>query len=262
MSIAGPRTGPESFYRADARQGAERMFLTLIAFIRMYCFLLRTFPKSVKARRFDRKGMIAERDAIVVPVVGAWARRVVYLARGTVELSGAENVPMDTAVVFIANHQSYLDIPTLLGFIDKPKAFISKIEVLKVPIIATWMRLMQCTFLSRNDMRQSVRAMHEAVETVKRGYSLVIFPEGTRSKGGPIAEFKEGSFKLAIKAGVPVVPVTIDGSWRLLEEKGRVQKGTVRVTVHPAIPTATLSRDELAELPARVQGIVASAMRG
>ncbi len=237
------------------------MLLTLIAFLRMYWYLLFTVPAIGKAKKFDRQGKIAERDAIVAPLVRDWARHVVYLARGTVELTGAENVPGDTAVVFISNHQSYLDIPVLLGFIDKPKAFISKIEVLKAPLISDWMRLMQCTFLSRSDMRQSIRAMQEAVETVKKGYSLVIFPEGTRSKGGPIAEFKAGSFKLAIKAGVPVVPVTVDGSWHLLEEKGRLQKSTVRVTVHPAIPTAGLSREEIAELPARVQAAVASAMR-
>ncbi len=238
------------------------MLLTLIAFLRMYWYLLFTIPSIRKANKLDRQGKIAERDEIVSPTVQGWARHVVHLARGTVEMTGEENVPRDTAVVFIANHQSYLDIPVLLGFIDKPKAFISKIEVLKAPLISDWMRLMQCTFLSRSDMRQSIRAMHEAVETVKKGYSLVIFPEGTRSKGGPIAEFKAGSFKLAIKAGVPIVPVTIDGTWHLLEEKGRLQKSTVRVTIHPAMPTAALSREELAGLPARVQEVVESAMRG
>lgn len=236
------------------------MLVTLIAFLRMYWFVFLSLPIVGKVKRFERAGKIAERDAIVVPFVQKWGRLVVRLARGTVEITGTENVPADTAVVFVGNHQSYLDIPILLGYIDKQKAFISKIEVLKAPIIADWMRLMQCTFLSRSDMRQSVRAMQEAVETVKKGYSLVIFPEGTRSKGGPIAEFKAGSFKLAIKAGVPVVPVTIDGSWRLYEEKGRVQKSTVRVTVHPAIPTANLSREETATLHERVRSIVASAM--
>ncbi len=237
------------------------MLMTLIAFLRMYWFLLFSTSAIRKAKRLERDGKIAERDEIVVPFVQRWGRLVVRLARGSVEIKGTEHVPQDTAVVFVGNHQSYLDIPILLGFIDKPKAFISKIEILKVPIIADWMRLMQCTFLSRSDMRQTIRAMQEAVDTVKKGYSLVIFPEGTRSKGGPIVDFKAGSFKLAIKAGVPVVPVTIDGSWRLFEEKGRVQKSTVRVTVHPAIPTAGLSREELAELPERVRSVVASAMR-
>ena len=192
--------------------------------------------------------------------VGNWARYVIRIAGGTVEVVGQELIPADTAVVFIGNHQGNMDIPLLLGFIDKPKAFISKIEILKVPILSGWMKLMQCTFMDRKDMRQSVRAMHEAVETVKKGYSLVIFPEGTRSKGGPVGEFKAGSFKLALKSGVPIVPLTIDGSWRLLEEKGRLQDAKIKVTIHPAISTANLTREESAALPEKVREIIMSSI--
>jgi 1-acyl-sn-glycerol-3-phosphate acyltransferase len=236
------------------------MLHTLIAVVKFFWYLVRSQPERRVVERLDREGRVAERDAIVNDKVGSWARYVVKIAGGTVEVAGAENVPRDTAVVFVGNHQSNLDIPILLGFIDKPKAFISKIEVLKVPYLGAWMRFMQCTFIDRKDMRQSVRAMQEAIETVKKGYSLVIFPEGHRSKGAPVAEFKAGSFKLALKAGVPIVPVTIDGSWRLLEEKGRLQDARVRVTLHPAIPTAGLSREEAATIPERVQAVVMSAL--
>jgi 1-acyl-sn-glycerol-3-phosphate acyltransferase len=197
---------------------------------------------------------------MVVEGVGDWARYVIKIAGGTVEVVGQELIPTDTAVVFVGNHQGNMDIPLLLGFIDKPKAFISKIEILKVPILSGWMKLMQCTFMDRKDMRQSVRAMHEAVETVKKGYSLVIFPEGTRNKGGPVGEFKAGSFKLALKSGVPIVPLTIDGSWRLLEEKGRLQDAKIKLTIHPAIPTANLTREESAALPEKVRAIIMSAL--
>ena len=100
-------------------------------------------------------------------------------------MHGQENIPQDTAVVLIGNHQSYLDIPVLMGYVNKPIAFIAKSEILKVPVLSKAMKLMQCTFLVRTDMKQSVKAMAEAVETIKKGYSMVIFPEGTRSKGGP-----------------------------------------------------------------------------
>lgn len=236
------------------------MLHTLIAVVKFFWYLVRAQPERRIVARLDREGKIAERDAIVNEKVGNWARYVVKIAGGTVEVSGAENVPKDTAVVFVGNHQSDLDIPILLGYIDKPKAFISKIEVLKVPYLGAWMRFMQCTFIDRKDMRQSVRAMQEAVETVKKGYSLVIFPEGHRSKGAPVAEFKAGSFKLALKAGVPIIPVTIDGSWRLLEEKGRLQDAHVHITLHPAIPTAGLSHEEAAAIPERVRSVVVSAL--
>ena len=104
--------------------------------------------------------------------------------------------------------------------------------------------------------------MSEAVENVRKGYSLVIFPEGTRSKGGPIKEFKAGSFKLAFKSGVPIVPVTIDGTWKLFEEKKRLQPAEITLTIHPAIPTAGLSKEELTLIPPKVQEIVARGLKG
>jgi len=210
--------------------------------------------------RYDREGKIAERDAMVNERVPAWARYVVKISGGSVEVVGLENIPKDTAVVFVGNHQGYMDIPILLGYVDKPKAFIAKIEILKVPMLSVWMKLMQCSFLDRKDMRQSVRAMGEAVESVKKGYSLVIFPEGTRSRGGPVGEFKAGSFKLALKSGVPIIPVTIDGSWRILEETGRLKTASVKVTLHPPIPTANLSREDAAALPEKVRAAVVSAL--
>jgi 1-acyl-sn-glycerol-3-phosphate acyltransferase len=236
------------------------MIRTIIAVILFFAYLLFFAPLLLWTRYLDRKGRIADRDRIVTREVGKWARFVIRLAGGTVMVHGLENVPRNTPVVFIGNHQSYLDIPILLGFIDVKKAFIAKIELLSVPGLAGWMKLMQCTFLDRKDMRQSVRAMQEAVETVKAGYPLVIFPEGTRSRGNTVGEFKAGSFKLALQAGVPIVPFTLDGSWRLFEEKGKIQNSHVRLTIHPPIPTADLSREEAAALPAKVRDVVISAM--
>lgn len=237
------------------------MLRTILGFTKFwFCLFGKILPLAV-AKRLDREGKVAERDALVKKNVTSWARFVVGLSGSTIEVIGEENVPSDTAVVFIANHQGDFDIPILLGYIEKSKAFISKIEILRIPVLSGWMKLMQCTFLDRKNMRQSVRAMAEAVLTVQRGYSLVVFPEGTRSRGRPVGEFKAGSFKLALKTGVPIVPVTIDGSWHLFEETRLFKPAAVRVTVHPAIATAGLSREEATALPGRVRDIIVSAMR-
>lgn len=236
------------------------MIRTIFGFIYFSLYLISMIPKLWKVRKLEKAGRIAERDALVSKGVQDWAKMVVGLSGGTVSVVGEELVPVEGAVVFVGNHQSYFDIPILLGFIGKPKAFVSKIEIIKVPLLSDWMKLMQCSFMDRKDMRQSVRAIHEAIDSIKKGYSMVIFPEGTRSKGGPIGEFKAGSFKLALKAGVPVVPVTINGSWRLFEEKGVMKPDQVFVTVHPPIPTAGLTKEETEALPAKVQAIIESAM--
>ncbi|HPX27181.1 MAG TPA: lysophospholipid acyltransferase family protein, partial [Treponemataceae bacterium] len=199
-------------------------------------------------------------DSLTNDIVRKWARFVVSLTKSDVEVRGEENIPQDTAVVLIGNHQSYLDIPVLMGYVNKPIAFIAKSEILKVPVLSKAMKLMQCTFLVRTDMRQSVKAMAEAVETIKKGYSMVIFPEGTRSKGGPVIDFKAGSFKLAYKSGVPILPVTIDGTFRLFEEKNKVQSGKVIITVHPPVPTANLTKEEQGLIPDKIRSIVLSAL--
>jgi len=208
-----------------------------------------------RAQRFEKEGNIAERDKIVHENVPLWARYMLKQCPAEVEVIGHEKIPTDQAVVFIANHQGNMDIPVMLGHIDKPIAFVAKVELAKIPMLSDWMRLMQCTFMNRKSPRDSIKAMHDAVDGLKRGYSQMIFPEGTRSRGGPHREFKAGSFKLAFMADAPIVPVTLDGTWRLLEEKKSFRKGKVKVIIHDPIYTAGLSKEELHEIPAKVEQI-------
>jgi len=222
--------------------------------------MITTLPELFKVKRLEKSGNLIERDKLVAKKVKQWAQKMFKKAHGSIQVMGAEQLPPDKAVVFISNHQSNFDILVILGYIDKPAAFISKIEVLKLPIIRSWMRLMQCVFMNRKDLRQSAHAMQEGVEVLKRGYSMVIFPEGTRSKGKPIGDFKAGSFKLPLRAGVQIVPVTIQGTWHMLEEKGRIQPAQITLIIHEPIPTNTLSQEEISALPEKVKHIIAAGL--
>lgn len=233
------------------------------ALIRIFWYLVKNLDKKRACEKLDKTGDIKARDARIQELVPEWANYMIELMgnkKSTVTVFGKENIPQDSAVVFIANHQGYLDIPVLLGYSNKQMGFIAKAEILKVPILSGWMKLMQCVFLKRNSPKQSIEAMAKGVETVKQGYSLVIFPEGHRSKGGPVQKFKPGSFKLAFRSEAPIVPVTIDGTWHLFEEKGKPNAGDIKVTFHPAIPTKGLTREEQGEIPSKVQKIVESAL--
>ncbi|NLK46305.1 MAG: 1-acyl-sn-glycerol-3-phosphate acyltransferase [Treponema sp.] len=214
-----------------------------------------------KAKKLDKQGKIKERDALVHSKASEWSRELFerVLKGVNITVNGLENIPKDKAAVFIGNHQGYLDIPILLGYSGIPIAFISKAEILKIPVFSTWMKLMQCTFLVRSSPRQSIEAMNEAIENVKKGYSLVIFPEGHRSKGTPMKDFKSGSFKLAFKSEAPIIPFTINGTYSLFEENG-IQPGNVALTFHQPVLTAGLSREQQQEIPAKIQEIVASAL--
>lgn len=236
------------------------MLKTMCTARKLIVNLLKTKKYLKIAQRYDREGKIAERDELIKSTTKWWVESLVNIMGCTVEVVGTENVPQDTAVVFIGNHQGYMDIPLLMGYINTPTAFIAKIELSKIPIISPWMRLMQCTFMDRKSRQQSIQAMSDAVENLKRGYSQVIFPEGTRSKGGSIKEFKGGSFKLAYRAGVPIVPITIDGTWRVFEEHGRLRGAHIKLTIHPPIPTAGITKEEQQTLPAKIQEIVSVAL--
>ena len=165
--------------------------------------------------------------------------------------------------MFVPNHQSYFDIPVLLAWLDKPHPLVSKQEVKKIPLIRTWMEQLGCVFIDRDNARQSVAALGDAArEITGRGRSFVIFPEGTRSRGDAMGEFKNGGFRAALKAGVPVVPVVIDGTYRAMEANDMwIHPARVRVKVLPAIPTQGMSREESKAIGQRVHDMIAAEKR-
>jgi 1-acyl-sn-glycerol-3-phosphate acyltransferase len=192
-------------------------------------------------------------------ITRSWARQMVALAGGRVEVSGLENLPAYGGMLFVANHQGAFDIPLLLGYIPGLKGFVSKKENFRLPIVSIWMKLLRCIILDRKDLRQSVRAIARGIRDLKAGRSLVIFPEGTRSKSGTLNRFKEGSFKLATRSGAIMVPLTIDGSFHLLEgNRGRIGPGLVRLHIHPPVVLAELPADTRHDPAEWVRSIIAS----
>jgi 1-acyl-sn-glycerol-3-phosphate acyltransferase len=205
-------------------------------------------------------GQTIELDQIIDQTAKKWARSLVKLAGVSVVTTGEEKIPSG-AVLFVSNHQGNFDIPLLLGYIDKPKAFIAKVELLKFPMIRNWMMHMKCVFMDRSDIRQSLKVINQATEYLKEGYSMAIFPEGTRSKGKAMGEFKPGSMKLAFKAGIPIVPITIRGSYKIMEQNGFMIKPThVEIAIHDPVLTTGLTKEQAAEIPDRVRDTIAQGL--
>ena len=148
----------------------------------------------------------------------------------------------------------------MLLYLDRPHALVAKVETDRIPLVRTWMRLLDCVFIDRDNARKSMEAMNKAGELVKSGKSVVVFPEGTRSKGDQMGEFKAGAFRIASKVGADVVPVAIDGSYKIMEANGGLMKPAhVNVTILPPVPTAGLDRAQLKQLPEQVAGLIAAA---
>ena len=233
------------------------MFRTILWFIYFWLYLIAIQPALIKVNRLEELGETAEHDRLTNQTAKKWAHALVKLAGVTVEIRGEENIPTEGSVLFVSNHQGNFDIPILLGYIDKPKAFIAKIELLKLPLIRTWMTHLKCVFMDRSDIRQSLKVINQAASHLKEGYSMVIFPEGTRSKSESLGEFKPGSLKLALKAGVPIVPIAIRGSYKIMEQNGfKIKPAHVEITILEPIATAGLTKEQASELPERVREII------
>lgn len=218
-----------------------------------------SYPKLIKAKKLVKDGNLKEAEKLTHEVTSKWAMKQIQNAGATIQMHGLENLPKNEPVVFISNHQGNFDIAIFMAYIDTPKGYVAKVETKKIPMISTWMTYMHCVFMDRSSLKAAASAIIEGVKTIKEGHSLVIFPEGTRSRSDEMGEFKAGSFKLATKPKVPIVPVTINGSYKLMEANGgKVKSGTVDVYIHPPVPTDTLTKEELAVLPDTIKHIIAS----
>jgi len=170
-------------------------------------------------------------------------------------MTGIEKVPTG-AVLFVSNHQSLFDIPIFFSTLNKQMGFVAKSDLERLPIFNKWIALIKSVFIDREDPRQSLKAIQQGISLLKDGYSLVIFPEGTRSKCDEMSDFKKGSLRLAIKSEVPIVPITISGSYKLFELNKRVASGKVDFIIHDPIKTQGLSKEEANNLSEKVQSII------
>ncbi|MGL5381135.1 lysophospholipid acyltransferase family protein [Clostridium sp.] len=173
-----------------------------------------------------------------------------------VNIKGKENIPNE-ACCFIGNHTSILDIPLLMDSAGRAMGFIAKKEMLKTPVIGYWMQQYNCVPLDRENPREAIKVIQQGAANLKNGYSMCIFPEGTRSKDGKLGEFKKGSLKLATKAKAPIIPVAIDGAYRAFEIDRKFKTIDITVTFGKPIYTDDLTRDEEKELAEKVRGIIA-----
>lgn len=151
-----------------------------------------------------------------------WGFRVILWITGVkVTTIGLEKVPKDQPVLYVANHRSYFDILLISVRNHNLTGFVAKKELGKIPFLNIWMKYIYCLFLDRENIREGLKTILQAVEYVKSGISMVIFPEGTRNKAEDdldILPFHDGSFKIAQRSGCAVVPIAINNSCDIFEK--------------------------------------------
>lgn len=188
-----------------------------------------------------------------------WGFRVILRLSGVkVTVKGKENIP-DEAVLFVGNHRSYFDILILYVQCKRLTGFVAKDSMEKIPSLRVWMRYLYCLFLDRKDPRAGMKTILQAIEYVKQGVSICIFPEGTRNDGEELTmlPFKEGSFKIATKTGCPIVSVAINNSAEIFESHmPRVKKAHVVVEYLTPIDPKALSKEEQKVVGAKCQKMI------
>jgi 1-acyl-sn-glycerol-3-phosphate acyltransferase len=172
-----------------------------------------------------------------------WGRMNVWAARVRVEIDGLENIDPKESYILAANHQSWFDIFAAVGKLPLDLRMLTKQELFRIPVLGSAMLASGYIPVDRSDRRKAFESMSAAAERIRTGASVFVFPEGTRSEDGVLQEFKAGAFIMAMKAGKPVLPVSISGSHGIIAKKGNwnIHPGIVHITIGAPIPTAGLS---------------------
>jgi 1-acyl-sn-glycerol-3-phosphate acyltransferase len=186
-----------------------------------------------------------------------WGKSILAVSRIKVSVKGLSNIDPSSPYIYMANHQSNFDIPVLLGHLTVQFRWLAKMELFKIPIFGRAMRKAGYISIDRYDRKSAFKSLDAAAKKIKSGVSVLIFPEGTRSRDGKIRPFKKGGFVLAIDSGVPIVPVVIKGTYAIMTKgKFRVNPGHVSMIVHKPIDTAAYTRETKEGLMENVRRVI------
>lgn len=230
-----------------------RLILVLVFVVAYLILSLIFIPIGYLIGLFSRSARDRYAQAMISKAFGV----VGFLAGARLTVRGMELVPKDEPVLFVANHRSMFDIVLLYSLMFRPTAIVSKKEVKMVPILSWWMMLLRCRFMDRKDIRQSLEVILGCIEDAKSGISILIYPEGTRSKGESELDmnpFKDGSFKIATKSGVKIVPVALHGTREIFEKQfPLIRSNDVVISFGTPVDPTALDKDGLKHLAENCQ---------
>ena len=216
--------------------------------VALYTVLMGTL--SLVCSPFDRRGRLQHWCA------STWSRMIARTARLDVRVRGAGHLRAGDSYVFLSTHQSWMDIPVMLGYLPAQLRIAAKREVFLIPFLGWHLRRAGHIPINRGSTAESIASLQRAARLLGGGVSAFLFPEGTRSRDGSLQPLKKGGFRLALESGLAVVPVTIVGTRRALPRGSlALRAGPVEMYIDPPIPTAGLTD---ADLPALMQQVRAA----
>ena len=233
-------------------------------FIQGYLETIRFVSLKGELRKLREAGDIEGEKALINFGQKRWVENISKKYKITYDMTGEENIPApeDGPFMIYSNHQGFADIPATLWIMKDHGmlGYVAKEEWRKYGILRDVVESTRSIFLVRNNPKEAVRALSEAKKILSEGFNMIIFPEGTRSKGHEMGEFKAGAFKFAEKAKVPILPVTIDGSYKLFEELGSYQPCNIKITIHPLVHIENMDREQQHEAAKQIEATIRGAL--
>ena len=240
------------------------IFKTGPRFIRGYIETMRFTSLKKKLNKLREAGDIEGEKELIRFGQKRWVEAMTPVLGLTYEVKGEENIPApeDGPFMIYSNHQSFADICATLWLMKDHGmlGYVSKEEWRKYPILADVVEYSRSIYLIRNNPKEAVKALGEAKKMLDLGFNMCIFPEGTRSKGHEMGEFKAGAFKFAEKAKVPILPVTIDGTYHFFEEDGSWKPAHIKITAHPLVHIENMDKHEQKAAQAEIEATIRSAL--
>ena len=228
--------------------------------LRTLLVLIYTFPATVilgtlaaLSAFFSKEGNFPHKIAI------SWAKSILWVSGVKVRVTGSQHIDPNLSYILMANHQSNFDILALFSGLPVQFRWLAKAELFKIPIFSHGMRGCGYISIDRSNREAAFRSIEDAAEKIKNGVSVMIFPEGTRSKDGHLLPFKKGGFVLAVKSKVPIVPMVISGSLSIMPKKRiKIKSGVIHLDILKPVETTTYdekSKNELVEVVwSRIEG--------
>jgi 1-acyl-sn-glycerol-3-phosphate acyltransferase len=206
---------------------------------------------AIVASFFDKRGILPHL------VARAWGMSILKASRIHVKVKGFSNIDPEKPYIFMPNHMSNFDIPVLLAHLKVQFRWLAKAELFRIPLFGYAMKRVGYISIDRSNRKSAYESLAQAAETIRNGRSVLIFPEGTRSRDQSVKTFKKGGFVMAVESGVPIVPVIIHGTWRIMSKnKLMIRPGNVVMEIMKPIETKDYSRATKDELLEKVRSVI------
>jgi 1-acyl-sn-glycerol-3-phosphate acyltransferase len=186
-----------------------------------------------------------------------WAKSILWAAGTKVEVYGLDKIDLKKSFVFVGNHQSHFDVLAAFSILPLTVRYIAKKELFRFPIFGWAMTAAGIIKVDRSNREKAIKSIEKAAETIKKGVSIIMFPEGTRSSDGEIHKFKKGAFVLATKSNVPIVPISISGTRRILEKHSlKLNPGKVKIVISDPVDSSNYKLEDRDQFATDVRQII------